>query len=118
MAIIPTDKLQAGMVLAADVQDLNGRMLLKLGTIVEEKHLKVLRTWGVMSVDIENNEDIEDSLPKKEIGDLSPEIIKAIDCEIEKRFKGVDVRHPVMTALVDVVKKDLIEQHLTELPAR
>ena len=102
------------MILGSDVKDLSGRMLLKSGTEIEEKHLKVLRTWGVLGVDVVGEGDIEASAQVVELSDLPPEVIATIEAEIEKRFIGVDVSHPVMVALIEVVKSDLVKQHLTE----
>ena len=103
------------MILGVDVKDLSGRMLLKSGTKIEEKHLKVLRTWGVTGVEVEGDDGIAVSEPEGESGDLPPEVIAAIDSELEKRFIGVDLSHPVMVALVDAVKRDLVRQHLNEV---
>lgn len=40
------------MVVAADVHDRNGRLLLGEGARLEEKHLFIFRTWGIVEADI------------------------------------------------------------------
>lgn len=52
MGMIPLDALEIGMVLASDVQDRNGRLLLGAGAELTGKHLLIFRTWGVVEVDI------------------------------------------------------------------
>ena len=118
MPRISTDKLLAGMILKVDVTDPSGRMLLKSGIEIEEKHLKILRTWGVMGVEVESDEDVAVSDPEIQLSDLPSEIIAAIEGEIEERFVGVDTSHPVMVALIDEVKRDLIKQQLNEARGR
>lgn len=103
------------MVLGLDVKDLSGRMLLKSGTEIAERHLKILRTWGVTGVEVESDEDIAVSDLDIQSGDLSPEITTAIEREIEERFVGVDLSHPVMVTLVDAVRCDLIKRYANEL---
>lgn len=103
-----------GMVLGSDVKDLSGRMLLQSGTEIQEKHLRVFRTWGVLGVDVAGEEGVECDKPGVELCDLPPEAIVAIEGEIERRFIGVDLSHPVMVALVAVVKGDLVTHYLSE----
>ncbi len=53
MAKINADYLQQGMVLNGDVHDLNGRLMLRAGTALTEKHLHILKTWGITEADIQ-----------------------------------------------------------------
>ncbi|RQW83862.1 MAG: hypothetical protein EHM79_15150 [Geobacter sp.] len=58
MGMIPLDALEVGMVLASDVQDRNGRLLLGGGAELTGKHLMIFRTWGVIEVNIAGAEDL------------------------------------------------------------
>jgi hypothetical protein len=49
---IAIENIEIGMVLASDVRDRSGRMLLGSGTELTQKHLIIFRTWGVLEVDI------------------------------------------------------------------
>ena len=111
MPKVLTENLQPGMVLETDIKDLSGRMLLKAGIEFQEKHFRVLHTWGVLSVDIIDENDTQETDP---LNDLPSEIISQIEREIAKRFSGVDTSHPVMMKLTEIVTADLIKQHLTE----
>ncbi|MCW8918597.1 MAG: hypothetical protein OQL08_07245 [Gammaproteobacteria bacterium] len=111
-----TNKLQPGMVLGADVKDLSGRLLLNAGTEVQQQHLKVLRTWGVSGVEV-----VGEGGEEPAVGDshtvaaaLSPEALTAIEGEIEKRFVAVTLSHPVMVALVALVRDDLTMHYFDE----
>ncbi|NTW99914.1 MAG: hypothetical protein HGB35_08325, partial [Geobacteraceae bacterium] len=52
MGIIAIENIETGMVLASDVRDRSGRMLLGSGVELTQKHLVVFRTWGVLEADI------------------------------------------------------------------
>lgn len=109
MSRISTDKLQPGMVLADDVKDLSGRMLLTCGTAIQEKHLRVLRTWGILGVEVEGEGESEAEIFS--LDDLPAEAVAKIEAELEKRFTGVDLSHPVMSCLADLAKADLIGRY-------
>jgi len=47
MKNIKLDEIGAGMVLARDVKGRFGSGLLVAGNVVTEKHLKILKSWGI-----------------------------------------------------------------------
>lgn len=53
MGEVNVDDLKCGMVLATDLKDSRGRFLLGQGTVIAEKHLRIMKMWGVTGVDIE-----------------------------------------------------------------
>lgn len=95
MAKIKVKELEAGMTLTADVCDPNGRFLLGKGCVLEEKHLKALHAWGVISVEISGDEMPEDSL----MTELSPEVFKALEEQVSSRFIHNDMNHPFIKEL-------------------
>lgn len=50
MAVLPLTQLAPGMVLAKDVLDMSGRLLLGRAVSITDKHLKIFKTWGVTEV--------------------------------------------------------------------
>ena len=50
MARIKVKELEPGMRLAEDVHDSNGRFLLGADCELEEKHIRALQAWGIISV--------------------------------------------------------------------
>ena len=83
MAKIKVNKLQVGMVLTADVCDPNGRFLLGEGCELNDKHLKALNAWGVISVEISDDDMPEDTVSV----DLSPEALAEIENQVIQRFR-------------------------------
>ena len=61
MIRVKTDKLQAGMVVAADVANMDGMLLMPAGCEISERHLRILRTWGIPEVAIEGAEGADGS---------------------------------------------------------
>lgn len=97
MAVIKLNKLKVGMKLAGDVEDINGRILLKTGVTINNNHLKIFKSWGIMEVDVQGAEkqDLE-SIDEK---DLKPEILEKAKEEMTRIFDLTDLSHPVIKEL-------------------
>ena len=54
MATITIEELTPGMRLADDLHGSNGRFLLPKGIEIEEKHIRILKIWGVAEATVEN----------------------------------------------------------------
>lgn len=55
--LVETDKIQSGMILEAPVLNKYGQMLLCKGAVIESRHITMLKTWGVSSVLIVNDQE-------------------------------------------------------------
>jgi len=106
MAKIKVKDLQIGMTLTADVCDPNGRFLLGNGCELNEKHLKALNAWGVISVEISDGEMPED------IGKISidPEIYAAIEEQVKSRFRHNNMHLPFIHELSNESIRFFVEQ--------
>jgi hypothetical protein len=85
--IIATNKLAAGMELAADVMNVNGMMLLGRGTILTERHLHVLKTWGIDSVHVTGGDDGKEE-PSEE-SEIPPVVLSQAQIRVNLRFRHV-----------------------------
>ena len=97
MGLVQIDNVEVGMVLASDVQDRNGRMLLGAGAELTQKHLVVFRTWGVIEVDIAGIDyaQEESSIP----AELDPAAIAAAQEELLPHFIHSGIEHPALKEL-------------------
>lgn len=97
---VPTENLIPGMLLAADVRDRNGRLLLKTGVELTDKHLYILRTWGIVEVEVvgvdENQEGSAGSVA------IDPELWSVIQAEITPLFRHTDLSHPAIKELLRI----------------
>ena len=92
MGMIHINKLEAGMVLADEVRDLSGRLLLGKGKTVQPDHFRVFKIWGVTEVNIRGNSgDKEEAKPN-----LDPEQIEKIKESTLQVFCHNDLEHPAI----------------------
>lgn len=106
MAKIKVKNLQVGMTLSADVCDPNGRFLLGEGCELNEKHVKALNAWGVISVEI-----IDADMPENEdLIEISPEIYNAIEQQVKDRFHHNDMNSPFVKELATESVRFFVEQ--------
>lgn len=106
MAKIKVKDLQIGMTLTDDVCDQNGRFLLGNGCELNEKHIKALNAWGVISVEISDDDIPEDQEKVK----ISPEIYKVIETKVTSRFIHNDMNVPFIKELAKESTRFFVEQ--------
>nr|WP_321502824.1 HDOD domain-containing protein [uncultured Dethiosulfovibrio sp.] len=63
MALIRVDKLKEGMVVKKDVTAPTGRFIMASGATIESRHLKLLKSWGVIEVEVEGDDE-PDRMPQ------------------------------------------------------
>jgi hypothetical protein len=97
LALIDVSQAQAGMVLAADILDKRGRVLIPTGAELKEKHLGALPAWGVTRIEVEGD-DVEGS------AEVEPWALEEADKELGGLFSATNRGHPAIDALYDVCK--------------
>ena len=92
------DAVETGDVLAADVTDRNGRLLLHAGQRLEHRHVSIFRSWGVAQVDIvsapNNHECPKSSHESSDAGSMDPDVLL--------RFGKNDTGHPLISELLRI----------------
>lgn len=86
------------MILADDLQDRMGRLLMARGTVLTEKHLKICKMWGIVEAKIQGVSG--DDLNASALNDFDPAKIAAATESIRKRFCLTDTNHPAVRELV------------------
>jgi HD-like signal output (HDOD) protein len=88
MGIIHISKLEPGMVLADEVRDLSGKLLLEKGKTIVPNNLRVLKIWGVTEVNICGNKgDKKEIMPdfnseqNKEVKEITQQVFHHNNCE-------------------------------------
>lgn len=76
MGEVNAEYIKPGMMLAADLKDANGRFLLGKGSVIEAKHIRIMKMWGVTSADIDGVE--EDQVAHEEMNRIDPELLKKL----------------------------------------
>ena len=94
MAFITVEQVQAGMVLAAEVTDKRGRLLIPSGRELSPKHVQALRMWGIARVEIEGDDVAGDATAA-----IAPETLEAARAEIADRLRNLPGEDPLTVAL-------------------
>jgi hypothetical protein len=91
------DELRPGMVAARPVYNLHNILLLQEGALLTEKVLRVLKTWGVSSVHVRNEQESQES------GDAGPGAKGpgSLLTDLRKRYGG-DPRQPAAREILRV----------------
>ncbi len=91
MARLSIDQLKCGMVLGEDLRDCNGRFLLSQGVELTEKHLRILKIWGVTDAEIEgvSTKDIETANESR----FDPQVLRNAFETTKARFLHADFKH-------------------------
>lgn len=84
MGILNINDLKEGMTLAADVKNKHGNIMIKQGMTLTERHIMLLKAWGIPDADVEGAD--RDQLHQEEMKTVSPEVIEAIEKELNELF--------------------------------
>ena len=97
MKIIKLKDILPGMVLAKDVKDRTGRVLLIAGNRLSENHIKIFRSWGITEVCTKSGVSPKD-LEEKMVDTKSP-VYKKAEKELRELFCYTDMQNSVVKEL-------------------
>ncbi len=92
MMVVPTDNIKSGQVLAEEVRDISGRLLLSKGQTIEANHIRIFKIWGISEVNLvgaERQEDTSDPL-------MDPAMIEQTKKSVTALFCQMDLEHPAV----------------------
>ncbi|MEW6664679.1 MAG: HDOD domain-containing protein [Thermodesulfobacteriota bacterium] len=97
MGVVSIAEIRQDMVLAADLVAHRDRLLFRKGTRLTQKNLQIMKTWGVVEVDIEgiSQKDLEENI----LANKDPELIRAVEDRVRRRFIHARMEHPAIQAL-------------------
>ena len=99
MPRISLKEIEKGMVLSGDVTSNNGNVLLKAGVELTDKHIKILKTWGVTHIEIEGEDS---STPLHEIIAAHPEYLEEANDAAKTLFRNTNIEHPFFVELIEL----------------
>jgi len=97
MGVISIDDLKPGMVLAADVKDRNGRILLAAGGEIAEKHIRIFKMWGATGADVVGV--AREEIASQAAAAIDPALLQKAEGEMMDLFARANLAHPVMKEL-------------------
>jgi HD-like signal output (HDOD) protein len=98
MGCISVDALEKGMILSEDVLDINARLLLSKGQQITPKHIRILKVWGVIDVNVVSDRDQNGPVDAP----VDPEIIETVKACTKDVFKNIDVEHPAIKEIFKI----------------
>ncbi len=87
MGEVSVEYLKPGMKLAGDLKNAMGRMLLKQGTIIEPKHIRIMNMWGITAADVEGVD--QENITREEMKQFDPELLKQLHPHVETVFRPI-----------------------------
>ena len=102
MGLLSVNDLKDGMVLSTEVRNKHGNVLLKKGDTLSEKHIMLLKSWGITEAGVEGVD--KDQVEKKEKEALSTDVMASIEKELKDLFRDFG-GNPLMEELYRVTKK-------------
>ena len=104
MAKIHLDNITAGMVLAADVKERSGRVLLRVGTELTERHLNIFKTWGVTEAEIESSgqDDAAANAAAQATSQIDPQVLEKAEKYVDALFALSDKTQPPTRELMRI----------------
>jgi HD-like signal output (HDOD) protein len=93
MGTVRISKLQPGMVLANDVRDIKGRLLLSRGKPVGPEHLRIFKIWGITQAEIMG---VPGDVDQSGEPAIKPEWLEVVAKDTEKLFCRTDREHPAV----------------------
>ena len=110
MEAVQTDKLKPGQILAEEVRDINGRLLLAKGSEIQSNHIRIFKIWGISAVNVAGECRRKDLLDPR----LDPELVEQATENMQLIFRNVDLQHPAVKEIFKIAvqfrcRHDLLE---------
>ena len=112
MGLLNINDLERGMELAEDVSNPWGMVLLKAGTIIDEKKLKAFKAWGVTEASIKGED--QDDLDDPALAVIDEQTQERIEQELSYIFQKTDMGNPIVAEIYRLIKKRRLKSKIGE----
>ena len=112
MGMINIADVRPDMVLAADVKDRHGHVLLRQGETVIEKHVKIFRMWGITEVEVKGVD--REVIEARAAEEFDPALLAAAERVAAERFRHTDTDDPVVRELMRLFRHHYLMEHQVE----
>ena len=119
MNAVLTDKLIPGQILAEEVRDINGRLLLAKGNQIQSNHIRIFKIWGISEVNVAGAASCKEEFDPE----LDSELVEKTRESMKIICRHVDLEHPAIKEIFKLAvqfrcRHDLVEVesnlHITE----
>jgi hypothetical protein len=105
MPRVAAEHLKPGMVVARDVKNIDGMLLVPSGCALTERQVGILQAWGVTEAEVEAGADVPVSCSPLEA--LPPDVLARMTAELKGRFWRLDEASPVQ---MEIFNQALLRQ--------
>jgi len=110
MNAVKTDKLKPGQILAEEVRDINGRLLLARGNEIQPNHIRIFKIWGISEVNVAGAASRKGEFDPE----LNPELVEQAQKSMMVLCRHADMTHPAIKEIFKIAvqfrcRHDLIE---------
>ena len=104
MATLQIDALEVGQTIIRDVKNSQGQLLIRSGTVIQERHLMLLKSWGVNEVEIMGNTAAPGTvgIPNAEVETEKGTRLASIRNSLRDKFRHNNLQSPVMAELFEL----------------
>ncbi len=93
MVRVKSEELKPGMVVARDVKNIDGMLLVPSGCELSERQIDILQAWGVTEMEIEASE--EQAKAHDPLAQLPPGVAAKLTADLRARFWNPDEFGPL-----------------------
>jgi len=98
MQAVQTDKLKPGQILAEEVRDVNGRLLLAKGNKIKSNHIRIFKIWGIAEVNVAGARRGKDRFDSR----LDPELVEQAAENMKFLCRYVDLEQPAVKEIFKI----------------
>jgi HD-like signal output (HDOD) protein len=110
MIAVQTDKLKPGQILAEEVRDINGRLLLAKGNEIQSNHIRIFKIWGISEVNISGVRGCKDNLDSR----LDLGLVEQVHENMKFLCRHVDLEHPAIKEIFKIAVQFRCRHNLVE----
>ena len=114
MVRVKSEELQPGMVVARDVKNIDGMLLVPSGCELSERQIGILQAWGVTELEVEASE--EQAKAHDPLAQLPPELLAKITADLRARFWQPDESSPVAAEIFKLLLRRQAKRALQPKP--
>jgi hypothetical protein len=110
MARVKLDALREGMVVAAEVKNMDDMLLIPAGCEITQRHIKVLRTWGISEIQIDGGDPSGSTTLLK----VAPEVLERMSAELRALFWAGDDNGAPQQEIFRLALRQRVRTHLNQ----
>ena len=110
MEAVQTDKLKPGQILAEEVRDINGRLLLACGNEIQPNHIRIFKIWGISEVNVAGSSRGKEKFDPE----LDPALVERVSEHMKLLCCHVDLEHPAIREIFKIAVQFRCKNNLIE----